>query len=438
MVFTESLEQAVLGKEDGSKIQDALSEVVGRRTVPQVFINGKHLGGSDDTIEAYQSGELAKLLDSIDGEDDFINSGLSSSTTTITQGAMITQVEKRKYAAKRRYGEYHDHPMTAFLSLFSFCDAKMYIHGIDNVYSQWMYAIGVSGNPTLESRRPVYCTSANSNAKEVSPFTSVCVCFACGTGEKEWQPHSAHGELKQRCSDAPLLARDTKAKGARSASFLNQLAFSKIMKKYDKLHLKVETWTLFQGLPSLSMLPNPLMLEGLCFVKYYSSLYTSVPPGLAKVLDHLVIQKLNAEIGGLVICREMESSRLPTRVNLSRRGVLLDSHLCPLCNAAMEDVQHVFFRCDVARVVLRKICRCCRSKKKLNAEGRLEKKEAKKEVGLTRTKANVEHKGAEEEAGHELLSAFKGDYHDLQPSKNSQTVHALTPQRLPTGHVLGQ
>ncbi|GKB67266.1 RNA-directed DNA polymerase, eukaryota [Tanacetum coccineum] len=49
--------------------------------------------------------------------------------------------------------------------------------------------------------------------------------------------------------------------------------------------------------------------------------------------------------------------RLPTRVNLSRRGVLLDSHLCPLCNAAMEDVQHVFFRCDVARVVLRKICR---------------------------------------------------------------------------------
>ncbi|GJW81359.1 RNA-directed DNA polymerase, eukaryota, partial [Tanacetum coccineum] len=48
---------------------------------------------------------------------------------------------------------------------------------------------------------------------------------------------------------------------------------------------------------------------------------------------------------------------LPTRVNLSRRGVLLDSHLCPLCNAAMEDVQHVFFRCDVARVVLRIICR---------------------------------------------------------------------------------
>lgn len=33
--------------EDGSDIQDALSNIVGRRTVPQVFINEKHIGGSD-------------------------------------------------------------------------------------------------------------------------------------------------------------------------------------------------------------------------------------------------------------------------------------------------------------------------------------------------------------------------------------------------------
>lgn len=48
--------------EDGHDIQDAMSEIVGRRTVPQVFIDGKHIGGSDDTVEAYESGELAKLL----------------------------------------------------------------------------------------------------------------------------------------------------------------------------------------------------------------------------------------------------------------------------------------------------------------------------------------------------------------------------------------
>ncbi|KAI3995269.1 hypothetical protein MKX01_032071 [Papaver californicum] len=49
-------------RDDGYDIQDALGEKLGRRTVPQVFVNGKHIGGSDDTLDAYESGELAKLL----------------------------------------------------------------------------------------------------------------------------------------------------------------------------------------------------------------------------------------------------------------------------------------------------------------------------------------------------------------------------------------
>ncbi|KAJ4910821.1 Glutaredoxin-C4 [Raphanus sativus] len=49
-------------REDGWSVQSALGEIVGRRTVPQVFIHGKHIGGSDDTVEAHESGELAKLL----------------------------------------------------------------------------------------------------------------------------------------------------------------------------------------------------------------------------------------------------------------------------------------------------------------------------------------------------------------------------------------
>ncbi|PQQ12937.1 glutaredoxin-C4 [Prunus yedoensis var. nudiflora] len=44
---------------DGRDIQDALGELVGRRTVPQVWVKGKYIGGSDDTVEAYESGELA-------------------------------------------------------------------------------------------------------------------------------------------------------------------------------------------------------------------------------------------------------------------------------------------------------------------------------------------------------------------------------------------
>ncbi|THU64613.1 hypothetical protein C4D60_Mb01t28310 [Musa balbisiana] len=54
--------------EDGSQIQDALSEMVEKRTVPQVFIHGKHLGGSDDTVEAYESGRILTLL-GIDSKD---------------------------------------------------------------------------------------------------------------------------------------------------------------------------------------------------------------------------------------------------------------------------------------------------------------------------------------------------------------------------------
>lgn len=37
----------VVFTEDGDQIQYELLEFVGRRTVPQVFVNGKHIGGSD-------------------------------------------------------------------------------------------------------------------------------------------------------------------------------------------------------------------------------------------------------------------------------------------------------------------------------------------------------------------------------------------------------
>ncbi|GJW42685.1 RNA-directed DNA polymerase, eukaryota [Tanacetum coccineum] len=49
--------------------------------------------------------------------------------------------------------------------------------------------------------------------------------------------------------------------------------------------------------------------------------------------------------------------RLPTRVNLDRRGVIIDSVLCPLCGAVSEDISHVLFRCDLASRIFRRICR---------------------------------------------------------------------------------
>ncbi|KAK9832794.1 hypothetical protein WJX81_001740 [Elliptochloris bilobata] len=48
---------------DGQDVQNALHDVTSRRTVPQVFVDGKFIGGCDDTTGMYQSGELKTLLE---------------------------------------------------------------------------------------------------------------------------------------------------------------------------------------------------------------------------------------------------------------------------------------------------------------------------------------------------------------------------------------
>uniref|UniRef100_A0A4D5R9N1 thioredoxin-disulfide reductase (NADPH) n=1 Tax=Scolopendra viridis TaxID=118503 RepID=A0A4D5R9N1_SCOVI len=49
--------------ENGLQIQSILAEKSGQRTVPNVFVNGSHLGGCDKTLEAHKSGTLMSLLD---------------------------------------------------------------------------------------------------------------------------------------------------------------------------------------------------------------------------------------------------------------------------------------------------------------------------------------------------------------------------------------
>jgi len=43
--------------------------------------------------------------------------------------------------------------------------------------------------------------------------------------------------------------------------------------------------------------------------------------------------------------------RLPTRVNLIRRGVNIHNNFCPLCSKAEETMQHLFIGCKVAQKV---------------------------------------------------------------------------------------
>ncbi|MBE8189757.1 MAG: glutaredoxin [Candidatus Thioglobus sp.] len=41
---------------------DEVMEKTGKSTVPQIFLNGKYIGGFDDLSEAQFSGELAEIL----------------------------------------------------------------------------------------------------------------------------------------------------------------------------------------------------------------------------------------------------------------------------------------------------------------------------------------------------------------------------------------
>ncbi|GKC65626.1 RNA-directed DNA polymerase, eukaryota, partial [Tanacetum coccineum] len=46
---------------------------------------------------------------------------------------------------------------------------------------------------------------------------------------------------------------------------------------------------------------------------------------------------------------------LPTRLNMSRRGISIPSIMCPVCDEEVESVNHLFFRCKVCYQIGRKV-----------------------------------------------------------------------------------
>ena len=47
---------------DGERRAEMIQRASGRTTVPQIFIDGRHIGGSDDLYELDRSGRLDPLL----------------------------------------------------------------------------------------------------------------------------------------------------------------------------------------------------------------------------------------------------------------------------------------------------------------------------------------------------------------------------------------
>jgi glutaredoxin 3 len=47
---------------DGAKREEMMKRANGRHTVPQIFIDGKHVGGCDDLYELESAGKLDPML----------------------------------------------------------------------------------------------------------------------------------------------------------------------------------------------------------------------------------------------------------------------------------------------------------------------------------------------------------------------------------------
>ncbi|GJR68317.1 RNA-directed DNA polymerase, eukaryota, reverse transcriptase zinc-binding domain protein [Tanacetum coccineum] len=56
-----------------------------------------------------------------------------------------------------------------------------------------------------------------------------------------------------------------------------------------------------------------------------------------------------------VLAWKVYLDKMPTRLNLSLRGVDIHSITCPICNLAVETTSHIFFSCSLACQVWRKI-----------------------------------------------------------------------------------
>lgn len=48
--------------DNGPAVQEVLKDVTKQGTVPNVFVNGEHVGGCDSTLAAFSNGKLAQMI----------------------------------------------------------------------------------------------------------------------------------------------------------------------------------------------------------------------------------------------------------------------------------------------------------------------------------------------------------------------------------------
>ncbi|GJZ30199.1 RNA-directed DNA polymerase, eukaryota [Tanacetum coccineum] len=78
-----------------------------------------------------------------------------------------------------------------------------------------------------------------------------------------------------------------------------------------------------------------------------------VPKRMWAYVLHAVVKYVPIKVN--VMAWKIKLDAIPTRINMSRRGIDLDSLSCPICECGIESVGHLFFQCQVVRQVVRKI-----------------------------------------------------------------------------------
>ena len=62
LLTRKGVEYKELNAEDDTVREDMITKAGGRRTVPQIFINGQHVGGSDELHALDKAGKLDAML----------------------------------------------------------------------------------------------------------------------------------------------------------------------------------------------------------------------------------------------------------------------------------------------------------------------------------------------------------------------------------------
>ncbi|GKB00459.1 RNA-directed DNA polymerase, eukaryota, partial [Tanacetum coccineum] len=56
-----------------------------------------------------------------------------------------------------------------------------------------------------------------------------------------------------------------------------------------------------------------------------------------------------------VLAWKIKTDALPTRFNISRRGIDIQDMSCPICDNVIESTDHLFFRCGLVRDIANKV-----------------------------------------------------------------------------------